>query len=157
MVPTASHRTAALRTAILILATLVGALFATPETAPAKAFSNGSIDSPVVVLPDRLLHGGLPETAPIDIAFVTASDTSVDLSSLRVLVHKFFGWFDMTNRLRSDARAHISARGIHLDSGMLPAGEYEVWVSLRDMKGRLVEATGIVHILSLQAAGKSPS
>jgi hypothetical protein len=115
-----------------------------------KAFSNGSIDSPVVVLPDRLPHGGLPEDAPIDITFATASDTSVDLSSVRVWVHKFFGWIDTTNKLRSDVRVHISALGIHLDSGMLPAGEYEVRVSVRDMKGRLVEATGIVRVLRVR-------
>lgn len=84
--------------------------------------------------------------APIDVRFVTEADTHVDLGSLHVWAHKFVGRIDVTQRLLQHPRARVGVWGIHLDGGVLPAGEHLVRLSLHDMNGRAVEAIQTIRI-----------
>ena|SRR5579863_5598096 len=134
--------------AVLFIGSLVGT-----HAAVARTDSSGSADSPAIVLPDYLFSGSQRSDAPIDVQFVTASDTSVDLRSLHVWVHKMIGWIDVTERLLSHPQVHIGGWGIHLDAGVLPAGEHLVRLSFHDMKGRAVDAIETIRIA--QAGGRS--
>ena len=134
-------------TAIRAVSMIVGLLIAAHPTF-AHTYSSGSPGGPAVVLPDCLLAGGQPANTPIDIAFVTAPDTSVDLASLHVWVHTpLFGWVDATSRLLSQPQVYINPHGMHLDGGMLPPGEHRVRISFRDHRGRTVDATETIRIL----------
>ncbi len=118
------------------------ALILTGHAAVASTDSVG----PAIVLPDCLKNGSQLANTPIDVSFVTAPDTPVDLSSLHVWIHKFIGWVDVTDRLRQHPNVRVSGWGIHLDGGILPVGEHLVRVSFRDMKGRIAEATQTIRI-----------
>jgi hypothetical protein len=133
-------------TAILAMTVAVGLLVAAP-VASAHTYSSGLPGGPAIVLPNCLLAGGEPANAPIDITFVTAPDTSVDLASLHVWVHTLLGWVDATNRLLSRPGVHVTAHSIHLDGGVLPAGKHQVRISFHDQRGQIVEATGTILIL----------
>src|SRR5579859_6861730 len=95
---------------------------------------------PAIILPDVLVGNVQGADAPIDVRFVTEADTQVDLGTLHVRAHKFVGWIDITQRLLEHPRARVGVWGIHLDGGVLPAGQHLVRLSLHDMKGRAVEA-----------------
>lgn len=125
---------------------LVAALLLPMRAAFAQPDSVGARSSPAIVLPDRLVNGGQTEDAPIDVQFVTEADTSVDLGSLRIWVHKFFGWVDITGRLQHSPKAQIGLWGVHLEGGLLPAGEHVIRVAFRDTKGRLFDATETIRI-----------
>ena len=134
-------------TRVIQAALVVAALLFTMHTASARTDAGGSQSSPAIVLPDRLVTGGQTEDTPIDVRFVTEADTSVDLGSLRIWVHKFFGWVDVTGRLLRSPKAQIGLWGVHLDGGLLPAGEHEIRVAFRDTKGRLFDATQTFRII----------
>lgn len=101
---------------------------------------------PAIIVPDALVGGGQSADAPIDVRFVTEAGTQVDLGSLHVWVHKFIGWIDVTERLLRHPQVRYGVWGIHLDGGVLPAGEHLVRLSLHDMKGRAVEAIETIRI-----------
>ena len=133
----------------LIRASLVAAaLLLAIQTARAQPDSGVAQSSPTLVLPDRLVNGGQTEDKPLDVRFVTDPDTSVDLGSLRIWVRKFFGWVDVTGRLLHSPKAQIGLWGVHLEGGLLPAGEHEVRVAFRDTKGRLFDATETFRIIA---------
>ena len=126
------------------LITVIAALLA-GHSASART-EGGANGSPTIVLPDSLVGGGQSVDAPIDVRFVTAADTQVDLGSLHVWVHKFIGWIDVTQRLLQHPQVRVGVWGIHLDGGVLPAGEHLVRLSLQDMKGRATEAIRTIRI-----------
>ena len=136
------------RTGVIQAALVAAALLFTAHASLARTDSGGSQGSPAIVLPDRLLSGGQTEDAPIDVRFVTDPDTSVDLGSLRIWVRKFFGWVDVTGRLLRSPKAQIGLWGVHLEGGLLPAGEHEIRVAFRDTKGRLFDATETFRIIA---------
>jgi hypothetical protein len=80
-------------------------------------------------LPDHLLTGSQREDAPIGVKFVTAPDTAVDLSTLRRL-----------------PGASVGGWGIHLDGGILPAGEHQIRVAFHALKGRAIEVIETIRI-----------
>lgn len=118
------------------------------SAAVARTDPDGLPRGPAIVLPDRLIKGGQTEDAPIDVRFVTEQDTSVDLDSLRIWVRKFIGWVDITGRLQRSPKAQIGLWGVHLDGGLLPAGEHVIRVAFRDTKGRLFDATETIRIVA---------
>ncbi len=126
---------------IPVLALLMGG-----HGAIAQPASGSPPRGPGIVVPERLLTGVIRSDAPIDVRFVTAPDAAVDLASLRVWVRQFNGWLDVTDMLLRTPGAQVGGWGIHLDGGLLPAGEHEVRVSFRDMKGRAVEETKTIRI-----------
>ena len=136
------------RIGVIRAALVVAAMLFTVHAAVARTDFGGSQDGPAIVLPDRLVGGGQTEDAPIDVRFLTGADTSVDLGSLRIWVHKFFGWVDVTGRLLRSPKAQIGLWGVHLEGGLLPAGEHEIRVAFRDTKGRLFDATETIRIVA---------
>ena len=135
-----------MRTPVPFAALVVVALSVSVHAAVARTDVSNSAGGPAIVLPDGLLTGSQREDAPIDVKFVTAPDTSVDLGSLHIWVHKFLGWIDVTNRLAHHPRAYVGGWGIHLDAGVLPAGEHQIRVAFHDMQGRAVEAIETIRI-----------
>ena len=131
----------------VVTVALFAALLVGVRAIIAQAEPSASVGSPTIVLPDGLRTSGQRADAPIDILFVTAPDTSVDLTSLHVWVHKLTGWIDVTNSLLSHPQVHVSGLGIHLDAGVLPAGEHQVRLSFHDLKGRVLDATEIIRLL----------
>jgi hypothetical protein len=125
----------------------VAAIFLAAHAARAQTNANGPAGSPTILLPDRLRTGSQQADAPIDIRFVTAPDTAVDLSSLHIWVRKTLGWIDVTDRLRTNPQVHVNVWGIHLDGGVLPVGEHQVRLAFHDMKGRAADATQTIRIL----------
>jgi hypothetical protein len=132
---------------IRVTAVLIAALFCAAHAAIAQTDSNGPAGSPAIVLPDRLLSGSQGPDAPIDIRFVTAPDTTVDLSSLHVWVHKLIGWVEVTDQLLTHPQVRINRWGIHIDGGVLPVGDHQVRLSFHDMKGRVLDATETIRII----------
>jgi hypothetical protein len=132
-------------------AAVVAALFIAAHDAKAQTQVSGVAGGPAIVVPDGLLTGRQPADMPIDIRFVTAPDTAVDLSSLHVWVHKFIGWVEVTQGLLTHPHVQVHRWGIHLEGGVLPAGEHEVRVSFHDLKGRVVDATETIRILQARS------
>jgi hypothetical protein len=131
---------------ILPLAALLAAPLIISHGAVAQTPARGAAEGPAIELPNGLLTGGQRADAPIDIRFVTAPDAAVDLPSLRVWVHKLIGWIDVTDQLLTHPHVHVDKAGIHLDGGVLPAGDHEVRLSFHDLKGRVVDAMGTIRI-----------
>lgn len=136
------------RTGVIQAALVMVALLLSMQMAVARTDANTAQATPAIALPDRLVNGGQTEDAPIDVRFLTEADTSVDLGSLRIWVHKFFGWVDVTGRLLRSPKAQIGLWGVHLEGGLLPAGEHEIRVAFRDTKGRLFDATERIRIIA---------
>lgn len=132
----------------ILIAVQFGVMLATAHTAHAQTETGG----PAIVVPDGLLAGGQRSDAPIDVRFVTAPDTPVDIGSLHIWVHKFVGWVDITDRLLRHPQVHVSSWGIHLEGGVVPAGEHLVRLALHDVKGRIAETTETIRIVQ---AGES--
>ena len=119
----------------------------------AEAVSGGPARGPAIVVPDCLLTGSQLPEAPIDVRFVTAPGTSVDLASLRIWVHQFSGWVDVTDMLLRHPGVRVGRSGIHLDGGVLPAGQHEVRLSFHDTKGQAVDETKTIRIAQFGGGG----
>lgn len=130
---------------IIGLITGIGALLIA-HAAHARTEAGNLDGAPAIILPDELVGSVQSADAPIDVRFVTEADTQVDLGSLHVWVHKFIGWIDVTERLLKHPQVRVGIWGIHLNGGVLPAGEHLVRLSLHDMKGRAVEAIQTIRI-----------
>lgn len=143
MLSGATGRTSLIQ-AVLVIAVLLCAM----HTAIARTDPDGLPGAPTIVLPDRLINGGQTEDAPIDVRFVTEQDAPVDLGSLRIWVRRFIGWVDITGRLQHSPKAHIGLSGVHLEGGLLPAGEHVIRVAFHDTKGRLFDTTETIRIMA---------
>ncbi len=130
---------------IIGLVTAIGALVIA-HAASAGTEAGNPDGRPAIILPHGLAGGGQSADAPIDVRFVTEADTQVDLGSLHVWVHKFIGWIGVTERLLQHPQVRFGVWGIHLEGGVLPAGEHLVRLSLHDMKGRAAEAIQTIRI-----------
>ena len=133
------------RTSVFAVVPFLAACFAVPIAA-ADTASTGSGRGPGIVVPDRLLSGRQGPDAPIEVRFVTAPDAAVDLASLRIWVLHSDGWVDMTGLLLRWPGVRVGGWGIHIDGGLLPAGEHQVRVSFHDVKGRAVDETKTIRI-----------
>lgn len=143
--------TRTLKSNIVLAGISAAALLIAARGAIAETASGGPARAPAIVVPDCLLTGSQRSDAPVDVRFVTASDASVDLSSLRVWVHQFSGWVDVTDMLLRHPQVRVGGSGIHFEGGVLPAGEHQVRVSFHDLKGRAVDETRTIRIA--QVAG----
>ena len=130
---------------VIGLITALGALVIA-HAASARTEADSPDGRPAIILPDALLGSGQSADAPIDVRFVTEAGTQVDLGSVHVWVHKFIGWIDVTERLLRHPQVRFGVWGIHLEGGVLPAGEHLVRLSLHDMKGRAAEAIQTIRI-----------
>lgn len=137
---------------IVSAAVPLAVLLLTAPVAEAQTCCSGPPGSPSIELPRRLVTSGQQADTPIDIKFVTTPDTTVNLASLHIWLHRALGWIDVTDRLRSHPRVHVNGSGIHLDGGVLPAGAHEVRLIFQDLKGRTLDATETIHILPGGAA-----
>lgn len=134
---------------VVVAGISAAALAIAAQGAIAETASSGR--APAILVPDCLLTGSQRSDAPVDVRFVTASDASVDLSSLRVWVHQFNGWLDVTDMLLRHPQVRVGGWGIHFEGGVLPAGEHQVRVSFHDLKGRTADETRTIRIA--QVAG----
>lgn len=132
------------RRIIAVIAVIGSLMIALTVSARAEAAKPDG--RPAIILADALVGSVQGADAPIEVRFVTEADTQVDLGSLHVWVHRFVGWIDVTQRLLRHPRVRVGVWGIHLDGGVLPAGEHLVRLSLQDMKERAVEAIQTIRI-----------
>lgn len=132
------------RRIIAVIAVIGSLMIALTVSARAEAAKPDG--RPAIILADALVGSVQGADAPIEVRFVTEADRQVDLGSLHVWVHRFVGWIDVTQRLLRHPLLRVGVWGIHLDGGVLPAGEHLVRLSLQDMKGRVVEAIQTIRI-----------
>lgn len=91
---------------------------------------------PFIVLNSPKNGGRYPKPIKIDILFIPRDDTTINLSTLKVIYVKIFD-IDITARLKK----HTTDKGIQIPEAELPVGKHKLKILLADTKGHMSTQT----------------